>query len=272
MTTTALTVPTNCPRSMRIALALQQNPDPLPNIPTDIDAVLLPHLPDHGAQAAALAPAITPDRSTLQHPEISVDRTGPQQGNAAVITFAPPHGIDPATGQITTDGLISRVEGVLWPQLGLSATRASRFLYEWLKLRKFMLACKEANCRSTDPGQWRMASAVYLQLHDAIDAGIRSSRLAQAEDTLSGLANGEISEPVFGAIGDGMSGKIGERPIYSDKALTTQLSALNPKVYGKASGAGEGLQVTINLQMAELSGPVIEAEEIEIADSPDIES
>lgn len=260
---TALTVPTNATKAQRIAISLQADRTPLPNIPEDIDSVLLPYLPDHGQRAAAMTPANTADRAQLltAPPSMTVERTDHAHGGTPIISFTLP-----------PDGAISRVEGVLWPEMGLSGTRASRFLLEWLKIRKFMAACAAAGCRSTDPGQWRVVSAIYRDLHDAIDLGIRGSRHSQAEDTLHGLANGEISKPVWGAVGGGLSGQIGVEPVYSEKALLTELSAGDPKRYGKAQGTGEGLQVTINLQMAELSGPVIEAEEIQIEDSPDIES
>jgi len=157
----------------------------------------------------------------------------------------------------------SAVEQVFRSELGIAHARARAFLASWLRHRKYRVAFELAGLQGADIQLFRQVSPTFTAAFDSIDAFIRCHRHSEAEDTLHALANGELAEPVFGPIGGGMSGKIGEKAIYSEKALVTELAAQDPRRYGKAVGESSGLSITLNLSVpVEKQADIIEAEDI----------
>ncbi len=145
------------------------------------------------------------------------------------------------------------VEEVFDSELGQASARARAFLSSWITLRRYKPAWEIAGCVGNDVPLWRTCSAAFSCCFDSIDAWIRSQRHHESEDTLHALANGEISEPVFGPVGGGRSGKIGEKAIFSEKALITELAAQDPRRYGKAVGESSGLAITLNISVPDES-------------------
>jgi hypothetical protein len=141
------------------------------------------------------------------------------------------------------------VELVFDSELGIASARARAFLSAWITFRRYRPAWEVADCSSNDIALWRAASPAFSCCFDSVDAWIRSYRHHESEDTLHALANGEIAEPVFGPVGGGRSGKIGEKAIYSEKALVTELAAQDPRRYGKAVGENSGLAITLNISV-----------------------
>lgn len=156
------------------------------------------------------------------------------------------------------------VETVLSLELGVAHVRARAFLASWLRHRRYKAAFEFAGLRGAEIQLYRQVSPTFTAVFDAIDAFIKCHRHAESEDTLHALANGEISEPVFGPVGGGKSGKIGEKAIYSEKALITELAAQDPKRYGKAVGESSGLAVTLNISVPD--GSAKQADIIDVDD------
>jgi len=143
----------------------------------------------------------------------------------------------------------SAVERVFSLELGVAHVRARAFLASWLRHRRYKAAFEFAGLRGAEIQLYRQVSPTFTAVFDAIDAFIKCHRHAESEDTLHALANGEIKEPVFGPVGGGRSGKIGEKAIYSEKALVTELAAQDPRRYGKAVGEHSGLAITLNISV-----------------------
>lgn len=235
MQTSLATLPANCPRPLRIAVELQRSPAPLPAVPLDVDSVLLPYLPDMGETVIATQGATSERRDTLAPSEVVVTCAG-GQGTPFAAQFTPP-----------PPGVVSRVERVLWPQLGISCVRASRFLLEWANGRRFLESVELAKCGKSTPGQWRQASPLYASLHDAVDVARRSARLARTEDTLHELANGDIEGRKETLNRDGEVVSLSQGAIYDTKALALELAAGDPQRYGSAKAGSAGVTVNITI-------------------------
>lgn len=141
------------------------------------------------------------------------------------------------------------VEQIFTSELGLVHARARAFLASWLRHRKYKIAFEMAGLQGAEIQLFKLVSPTFDAAFNSIDAFIRCHRHAESEDTLHALANGEISEPVFGPVGGGRSGKIGEKAIFSEKALVTELAAQDPRRYGKAVGESSGLAITFNISV-----------------------
>jgi len=158
-------------------------------------------------------------------------------------------------------GMGNTVEQVFRSELGLVHARARAFLASWLRHRKYKIAFEMAGLQGAEIQLFKLVSPTFDAVFNSIDAFIRCHRHAESEDTLHALANGEIAEPVYGPVGGGMSGKIGEKAIYSEKALVTELAAQDPRRYGKAVGEASGLSITLNLSLpAEKQAEIIDVD------------
>jgi len=200
------------------------------------------------AIAAATLPPSNATRSARVYAALQLPDTRPAP---APITL---HGADDLIAPYMPEALKNQsagntVEQVFRAELGQAHARARAFLASWLRLRKYKAAFELAGLQGAEIQLYKLVSGSFDAAFNSIDAFIRCHRHAEAEDTLHALANGELNEPVFGPVGGGISGKIGEKAIYSEKALVTELAAQDPRRYGRAVGESGGVSITLNLAL-----------------------
>lgn len=216
---------------------LQEDATPLPSVSMDADARLIPFMSEADINAVPQTSATSTRREGLTANAVMTCAGGP--GASVAIAFTPP-----------APGSVGRVETVLWREIGVAGVRACAWIYQWLKLRKYKLACANCDVNPLQVQLWRDASVTFRALYDRVEASIKRYRVTDTEDTLHSLATGEIEarkESVNSATGEIVS--LSQGAIYDTKAAALLLSALDPTRYGNSKGVSGQVAVAIQINI-----------------------
>ena len=232
---------------LRSAILIAQGPSAskLP-ISQDADAVLA-LLPDGGAEIPEpLAQPSYDNRAWLSaaapEPTIIEGKCGSGKANFG----EPPAGL-------------TRLEGLLFREMGAASARASVFLSNYLKFHRFNLACDAANCTFDWVGMARVASSTFATLYTAVCCAVRQGRAEKIEDAMFARATGEHraleTKVIEGA--DGIEKRITTDggAIYDTKAAALLLPGYKPEVFAPRTQGPGGVSISINVAVAAPAAP-----------------
>lgn len=248
-------------QGVRAATALQAAPSAIPApLSPAIVAAVETYLPSAAADETHAESVRYDDRAWLADTARAAATLSPRDGKTGkpyTLNFGPP-----------PPGL-SRVECLLWQDVGCACAKAVFWLYQWVKTRGYMRACRATQIEPYEVRALQAASPTFATLYTRAEADVRTTKVARTEDTLHAMANGDIASVRTKQDADGnVVERIVERGPDA-KAIALELAALDPARYGAAAGKGGAAAVNIQVNIAPGLGwtrPVVDAVEVDVDD------
>ena len=242
---TPLKLPHNLAGHYRAALQVHACPDcSLPNpMPVDCDN-LLALLPD--LEPAENAEFRADNRAWLASAPTEPEIIPKKYGCGEVVFPQPPPGL-------------SRLEGLLFREIGRGSPRATAFLIEYYRRQRFGDAARAVGVTFDWIGLCRVASPLFARLYTSVCAAVRQGRAELIEDAMLARATGEHraleTKVIEGA--DGIEKRITTDggAIYDTKAAALLLPGYKPEVFAPRTQGPGGVSISINVAVAAPAAP-----------------